>query len=469
MLRSNFIRRLAAFSLGPIIAAFIGFLSVPLLTYLLVPDEFGKSIYYLTVQSIIFLLVLIGMDQAFVREYHAAKDKIELTVVALSLPLLLALLTGAGLVIFAGPASRTIFHSSSIAPIILLAISIPFLVVNKFFDQLIRMQERAKLYSSLQVLGRLVNVTLQLALLYFWRRDFIALCVADVLAQAALLILYFIPLSDVLLAARKVTIFNREVARKLLKFAWPLLLYSFLWIYVDSLDKLMISRFSSFNQLGLYAGAMKIVAVLILLRGSFCVFWTPTAYRWYEEGACPGKFEVISNGVASVFAIAFAVIVMSRRWVVLLLNAKYSAAQALFPMLLLVPYFYTVSETNCLGIAFSRRTFLNNYIAFFSGLTNLVVGWLLIPRLGAKGGAISIASCYFVFYALRTYFSRLCGFKIALKWHFFNCVVLITLGIIATWNQSPILEYTLGCLIVSANIWKLLRDYSAYRRNPGFA
>ena len=43
------LEHLGAFSLGPIVSAFLGFLTVPIITYFITPDEYGKSSMFVPV------------------------------------------------------------------------------------------------------------------------------------------------------------------------------------------------------------------------------------------------------------------------------------------------------------------------------------------------------------------------------------------------------------------------------------
>ena len=72
----NIIKKLGAFSIGPIAAAFLGFLTVPLITYFITPEEYGKASMFTLAQGIASMLVYFGLDQAFVREFHVYKDKL---------------------------------------------------------------------------------------------------------------------------------------------------------------------------------------------------------------------------------------------------------------------------------------------------------------------------------------------------------------------------------------------------------
>ena len=96
----SFLKRLTGFSLGPIISAFISFITVPVTTYFVAPEDFGKAAMYTLGFSISSLFIFLGLDQAFVREYNEQKNKSQLFWNSIILPLFFSLIVGAIYMIF---------------------------------------------------------------------------------------------------------------------------------------------------------------------------------------------------------------------------------------------------------------------------------------------------------------------------------------------------------------------------------
>jgi len=60
---NTFIKRLAGFSLEPIGGAFIGFILVPIQTWLIDPSQVGKAAMYTMAFSLTSLFLNLGIDQ----------------------------------------------------------------------------------------------------------------------------------------------------------------------------------------------------------------------------------------------------------------------------------------------------------------------------------------------------------------------------------------------------------------------
>ena len=92
--------------------------------------------------------------------------------------------------------------------------------------------------------------------------------------------------------------------------------------------------------------------------------------------------------------------------IVLLLGSRYREAVFIFPYLVFMPIMYTISETTVIGVNFKKKTKYHINIATVSAVFNLIGNLILVPRLGARGAAISTGLAYIVFFACRTYYSN---------------------------------------------------------------
>lgn len=67
--------RIIGFSLGPIGSAFIGFISLPVLAWLFSAEDIGRITMLQIFSSLSVIVFSLGLDLAFVREYHESNDK----------------------------------------------------------------------------------------------------------------------------------------------------------------------------------------------------------------------------------------------------------------------------------------------------------------------------------------------------------------------------------------------------------
>ena len=68
-------KKIAEFALGPIAGAFLGFISLPIMAWFFTIEDIGRLAMLNVVTGFSTLLFSLGLDQAYVREYHEVTNK----------------------------------------------------------------------------------------------------------------------------------------------------------------------------------------------------------------------------------------------------------------------------------------------------------------------------------------------------------------------------------------------------------
>ncbi|MFE5364396.1 lipopolysaccharide biosynthesis protein, partial [Bacillus cereus] len=144
---NSLIKTFIGFAVGPLGAALINFLTIPITTWLISPEEFGKTSLFLLMQTLATAIIFLGMDHAYVREYNERLDKKELLFNCTVFPLLLSVFICINLILFSNELTPLIFQGQSQLVIILFAIWLPFITIERFLLLNIRMEENGFLYS----------------------------------------------------------------------------------------------------------------------------------------------------------------------------------------------------------------------------------------------------------------------------------------------------------------------------------
>lgn len=70
----NFIKSFFQFSIGQWIAALISFVTTPITTWLIIPEEFGKASMFTLAFNLLLNIALLGADQGFVRMFYEKEE-----------------------------------------------------------------------------------------------------------------------------------------------------------------------------------------------------------------------------------------------------------------------------------------------------------------------------------------------------------------------------------------------------------
>ncbi|MDI9392450.1 MAG: oligosaccharide flippase family protein [Synergistota bacterium] len=429
---SDFLKRFIAFFIGPGVSALIGFVAVPLTTWLIAPEEFGKASMFTVLHTLAGLVLYMGLDQAFVREFNVSCDRRKALFLSILPPLLLSVFFTGGLLIFHSEVSFALYGVESFAAVIATAAPIPFMILERFNFLIVRMEERGALYSTMQITRRILDLVLLLTIVFF-RRDFLG-----VISARALTIIFVALFSSAMVRQywKPVSFFDRELFSKLLRFGLPLVPASILGWVLNAMDKVALRIWADFSEMGIYSSGFRIVSALLVFQAAFTTFWVPTAYRWYETGEPLQKFEKVSDLLSLFLCMTGSFLIIFRKVIILILAPSYSPAAIVVPFLVFFPILYTLSETTVMGIAFTRRTELGIWVSLVSALANFWGNWLLVPILGALGASIATAISYMAFFWMRTFLARAVWRKLSLRPHVVNLGVLVSIAVISAFQDQ---------------------------------
>lgn len=426
---SVFIKRFVGFSIGPIIGAIISFLTVPITTYFIAPEEFGKANMISVVQTMILSFIYLGLDQAYTREYHIESNKKVLFQNALFLPLISSILISFVMIIFQRQTSIFLFDSPQYGYVtIFFSFTIISMVIERFILLSIRMEERTIEYSSFNILIKLSILILTIVFLLLGDRNFLSVVYATIFGQL---------ISDLILCIkyRRLFLFDKEfinqtLIKKMLKFGLPLIIASTVSSLLNTSGRFFLRHYSTYEDIGIYTAGLKVSGLITIAQVAFTTFWVPTAYRWFKEEKSFKHFKAVSDTVLLLLTIFLFILLLFKDIIIKILSPEYAQAALCIGLLSLVPILYTLSETTTLGIVFSGKSVLNLWVSIISLIPNIFLNLLLVPKLGVIGASMATGISYLFFYYFRTYFSSKQGFNMLYKKQVFSVLILTSASII---------------------------------------
>lgn len=445
---NNFIKKLAGFSVGPVIGAFISFITIPLTTYFISPTEFGKASMFMVVQSFLVTFIYLGMDQSYAKEYNSSTDKNELFQNALLIPLSTAIFLMIGVSYFSRSFSTLLFDSEDYTLIsVLFGIMLVFSVIERFVLLSVRMEEKSFEYSFYSILIKLLILIFTMLFILWGDKKFTTVVYGTIFGQIAGDL--FLILKHFSLLKIKKRLFNKKLVNRMLYFGIPMIVAASINNLLNTSGRFFLRGYSTYSELGIYNVALKISAIITIVQTAFTSFWVPTAYRWHENKKDMKHFNAISEILLLIMTIMFFSILLLKKYIVLIVSSKYVDAQYVVGMLSMIPILYTLSETTTLGIVFSGKSYYNVWISVISIIPNLILCYLLVPTLGTRGAAIGAAVSYVFFCILRTGFSNKSGFVISFKKQFINIIVFFLAAVVNLFDSSYTLSLTIILFIVS--------------------
>jgi O-antigen/teichoic acid export membrane protein len=393
-------KSILGFSMPTWINAIVGFLAVPLVTRMFTPEVLGKFNLFNTYGYILCCVALAGLNQGFMRFFNEASGRNNvggLYKLGTMLALISTLCVGLFIFAFGYKLSYLIAGEYNIfIPLCLVVLIFSYTVLN-MVSSLYRMQNAVIAYGAITVLMNLCGKISYAGAIWFY----------DMFSSAIFLFAFSYLIVAVVFGTRTLIAYKGKKARPcvkdvpaLLKYSLPLMPVLFIAQLNTALPQIAINEYLDYSQVGIYAAAYSIVGVISIVQSGINVFWAPFVFENYAD-----RPRLLSRGhlfVTFIMSLFGLFIVLFQDLVFLLIGKSYRAGQQFFALLLFSSVCYTVSETTGIGINISKKTYLNAVVYILTVATTLVACFLLIPKLGLLGAAISVAMSALIMLIVKT-------------------------------------------------------------------
>lgn len=392
---------------GPIGAALLGVITLPLLSWWYSPEALGQLSMLQTVLSFAVVLLSLGLDQALMREYHEHPQTKQLLWVTL-LPglIILSLIALISLTLFPTALAQALFALPSTA----LSVGVLLLILSNYLLRYLNVMQRLREQSALFALSQVspkafLLLGFAIALLLNSAHDFYSLFTIQA-AALCLSFALFAALSQSVWRGLWAQKLDTALLKKTLAYSLPLMFGGLAFWALGSLDRVMLRSHASLTELGIYAVAGSFAAATALLSNIFNTLWAPTVFKWVAAGEHQQQLSKITAQVLAVVMLLACLMALAVPIVPFFLPAAYHNIAVLILLCSLPALFYVLAELMGVGIAISRKTLLALASAVAAFGLALLLYWLWIPQYGAMGAAYAKLLAFALFLVLRTELAR---------------------------------------------------------------
>lgn len=401
----------AVYFAGTVVMGVFGFINTMLLTRVL--DEQVYAMYGLLHNFVtaVTMFICLGYDTAYTRFYYQHNQthkhflmKVMVVPSVLFVMLAVALAEPGQFVI------RYIFGERLSATAVLLLLAYVFFYFAHRFTQLTaRMEERAVNYVFSNFVSRFGFVVFVFVVFLLWRHVSFDWVLISCLLGGALGTLI-----NVWLLLRLSSSSNADGSsithREMLAYGFPHMLNSVLVLVIPLIEKLIIRDLAGWEILSIYTAAAVFQTVVLILTNTVYNIWNPMVFKHCDN---PQTFKPILHNfgmvITAITTVGFALCVLLRRWLVLILDKNYFDVYIIAPAICFGACFSLVTVIYSSGINIVKKT-IHQVIEPLIQITISLAGcFLLIKPLGLVGvGAsvllsIMISRLYKVIVGLRLY------------------------------------------------------------------
>jgi O-antigen/teichoic acid export membrane protein len=375
----------------------VGLITLPVFARVFSPRDYGVLELATVGSAIALTLVDAGFTSASQRSFYDYDDsRIEVRRSVISTALVfttvLALLGAVAAILARDPLSRWLFDGEQRDTLIIVAaVSLPLINAANLTRQTMRLRFRAWRFVTSSALAAFVSAAVGVIAVTAFDAGvtgvFVGIIVGNALAMGYGLLVIRGDLSRS---------FSRPELHRMLAYGVPLIPTALALWGLSFLDRIMLSRLSTLDEVGQYAVSNRVASVLMLAVVAFTTAVGPQLFSLYSTD--PELEKAIRSRVLTYLTVVLCFggicLALFARDIVEVVAPGYDRAYKAVGLLLLAIVGFAASGLTMAGISYTRRT---AYFAVGSGLAFAVhvgLNFALMPSIGMLGAAISTLVAY---------------------------------------------------------------------------
>lgn len=382
------------YGIGQVSGRAVNLLLVPLLTRVLLKQQFGVADLVTGYSASLLLVLVFGMDGALARFFYEQPDSATRKRMASSsfvFRLVTSVSIASLIVLLAAPLAERLMGGAVYAKYLRIgAMTLPFTMIVLFCNDLLRVTFQPWKFVTLNVTQTVLVGGITIYLVLVQKLGVVGVLYGKLFGDGLAALL------GVVLSRHHLRpLVDRALLRRMLAYGVPLVPVAFAYGIIGSVDRWALQHFASLDEVGTYALAIKFFAVVTMGVSAFQLAFMPFAFARAQDPEAPRLYaRVLGLYVAIATAGALAVGLLAPLGIQLLATKDYAAASR--PALWLA--FAAVAQgayyVAALGINLSLRNRLLGLSAGGAALLAAAANLVLVPRLGAEGAAMATFAGY---------------------------------------------------------------------------
>ncbi len=391
------------FAIGTFSSKILSFLLMPFVTRMMGTGDYGAADLVQQTANVLIPIVTLAVNSAALRfALDKAVDKADVLTVGIR-----TTLKGfAVFLLFAYPISLITINDFRLGDYILL---IYLFVLTSGFRQLCQQFVRGCGHVRTFAIDGILATATYLAFTILFLGPFhwgvTGYIVAIIASDACSVIFFFV--TQKLWRYCKIKGVKKDVKQNMLKYSIPLVPTVILWWIINVSDRYMVTYFIDSSANGLYTAASKIPNFVIMFSSIFIDAWQLSAVDEYDSDSKADfftkVFRVYSGGV---FAVASGLILACQLITKILVADSYYDSWQYVPILVMSTTMSCLVNFLASVYMAEKKSMMAMATAMSGAVTNIVLNFILIPRMGANGAAVATVCSFIVVFVTRSLNTR---------------------------------------------------------------
>lgn len=387
------------YGLSAYISKSISLFLLPLYTAVLTAEDYGILDLLGTIIVVSTFLILAGTDTSvgyyyFRKEFWHERNKIIIS--SLYIRLIFSLIAFFIIFLTADYISILIFGRDLKLFIIITGVTIVFQVFHSFLFNLLRFEFRVWLYTVLSSVHVLISILLTIYFVLIKQQGVYGALIAQAVAYG-LVFVYTL----VYVFKRYKFAYSVDWFKRILSYGSPLIGTGIAVWVLNSTDRYFLAHFTDLSSVGIYAVGSKLANIVGIFGGALQLAWGPYALDiQYENNAKSIYSKVFQLYFIANIILIFGISMFAIDILKVFTQPEYYNAKAVIPFLCTSVLFNTAYFIVVTGINITKKLQHTIWITIIAATVNIILNFLLTPRIGAVGAAFCIMFANFLIMSL---------------------------------------------------------------------
>lgn len=434
------------FAIGTFSSKALSFLLMPFVTRMMGTGDYGAADLVQQTVNVLIPIVTLQVNSAALRfSLDKAKDKADVFTVGVRTTFIGFL----AFLLFAYPLSFIRINDFKLGEYMLLIIA--FVLISGFrqlCQQFVRGSGYVKLFAIDGIIATATTLLFTMLFLGVFKWG-VTGYIAAIIASDACSIIFF-TITAKLHRYVKPRLLEKGIAGQMLKYCVPLIPTVILWWIINVSDRYMVTYFVGQSANGLYTAASKIPNFVILFSQIFIDAWQLSAVDGQENKRERRRFfskvfRVYSGGV---FAVASTLILGCQLITKILVAPSYYESWQYVPILIIATTYSCIVNFLASVYMAEKKSLMALLTASSGAVTNIVLNFLFIPKIGTNGAAIATVCAFLVVFITRGANTRKyikINFQLPLM--IIETIILITQSALMLWLKNGIILYAVEAVL----------------------
>lgn len=393
IIRNVHIRNVSVHFIFNILTSFIPFLALPILTRYLTPEDYGIFTIYMMMNMLFNNIFRLEINTALKKEYVEKPNNFSIYISSAFIYSIVMLCCCVLFSLIALLFLEKIYYIPTYW--------IPIIVITVFFKfssiclhHLWLIQNKSVYYGIWSLSATICSYLFCFAFIYYYKSDWQARAYGEVLVA-----LFTFPIALYFLR-RHYSLnwrFDFGALKKLLGLSLPLVPSVLVIFYFSISDRLFLAEFSNAHDLGLYAIAIQLAAVMNLFFAAIRRVWEAWIFNHFKSINQTSFRKILKNLVLMILGVFILILILPSLMIALLpyLTTKdfLSADDYIFPC------FVLTASSGIFGLVYTILVFMRRTktVAIVNGimlLFNFVSMYISVLKWGAVGAAYALTVTY---------------------------------------------------------------------------